>query len=146
MFGFLVFFLLVVFCYLTKVIFHPSFFFFLPVLSLLPLICHTYWEEANLCSSEICEYIVRNVCPSWHYNTLYQPTRGVGGWGLRGSEENKRRMLRCNVWGEKKKRSSLWPFIWQDVKQLNDFGIWLNSFLQSTFGARGILWHEAACA
>lgn len=29
-----------------------------------PLICRTHCEEANPCSSEICEYVVKNVCPS----------------------------------------------------------------------------------
>lgn len=102
-----------------------------------PLICHTHCEEANPCSSEICEYTVRNVCPSWHYNALYQLTRGVGGeW--RGREED------VKMFGNrKKKESSLWPLIWQDMKQLNGFGIWQNSFLQWAFTTRGIPWHEA---
>lgn len=43
-----------------------------------PLICHRNCKEVNPSSSEILEDIVRNVCPSWHYNTLYQLTRGVG--------------------------------------------------------------------
>lgn len=33
-------------------------------LPLSPLICRTHCEEANPCSSEICEYVVKNVCPS----------------------------------------------------------------------------------
>ncbi len=106
-----------------------------------PLICRTHCKEANPCSSEICEYIVRNVCPSWHYNALYQLKRGVGG--ERGGREKDVKMLRT-VWEPGKIReSSLWPLIWQDMKQLNGFGIWQNSFLQWVVTTRGIPWHEA---
>lgn len=41
-------------------------------------------------SSEICEFVARNVRPSWHYSVLYRLTRGVGGEG-----EEERRMLGC---------------------------------------------------
>lgn len=100
-------------------------------------------RELTPCSSEICEYIGRNVCPSWHYNALYQLTRGVGGeWGRkRGGCWDVRGRFRSG--GEKKKESSLWLLIWQDMKQPNGFGIWQNSFLQWVFTTRGIPWHEA---
>lgn len=74
----------------------PLFFFF-------PLICGTHCEEAHPCSSEICAHIVRNVCPSWHYNALYQLTRGVGG--ERGGREEDVKML--GSWEEGKKKRAL---------------------------------------
>lgn len=50
------------------------------------------------------EYIVRNVCPSWHYNALYQLTRGVGG--ERGGRGEDVEMLGTVwEWGDKKKRA-----------------------------------------
>lgn len=68
-----------------------------------PLICGTHCEEAHPCSSEICAHIVRNVCPSWHYNALYQLTRGVGG--ERGGREEDVKML--GSWEEGKKKRAL---------------------------------------
>ena len=65
-------------------------------------VTHIARKLANLCSSEICEYIVRNVCPSWHYNTLYQLTRGVGG--ERGGREEDVKMLRNGLGAGKRKK------------------------------------------
>lgn len=70
----------------------------------IPLMCHIHFKEAKPCSSEICEYIVRNVRPSWHYNTLYQLTRGVGGeWG--GRKEDVEMLEVVWEWVKKKKRA-----------------------------------------
>lgn len=104
-----------------------------PSLPFFRLICHTHCEEANPCSSEICEYIVRNVCPSWHYNALYQLTRGVGG--ERGGREEDVKML-GTVWepGEKKKKRELFvaayltgyeatQWLWHLAKSLPSMGI-----------------------
>lgn len=77
---------------------------------------HAHCEKANPCSSEIGEYVVRNVCPSWHYNALYQLTRGVGG-ERRGREEDVK-MLGFGAWEEKKK--------WALCGLLSD-RIWSNS-------------------
>lgn len=59
---------------------------------------HTHREE----SKPGCEYTVRNVCPSWHYNALYQLTRGVGGERAGRGEDVE--MLGWEVGKKKKKR------------------------------------------
>lgn len=69
-----------------------SLFFFPPSSFSFPLICRTHFKETNSCSSEMREYIGRNVCPSWHYNALYQLTREVGG--EQGGREEDVEMLR----------------------------------------------------
>lgn len=74
------------------------------------------------------EYIARNVCPSWHYDALYQLTRRRGR-ERRGRERDVKKFGTAQG-PEEERESSLWLLIWQDMKQLNGFGIWGNSFLQ----------------
>lgn len=111
---------------------------FLPPFSF-SLICHTHCKEANPCSSEI--WVHLEECVSFltlqrSLSTNKRSRRGAGG------REEDVEML-GTVWEREKKESSLWPLIWQDMKQLNGFGIWQNSFLQWAFTTRGIPWREA---
>lgn len=115
----------------------PSFSF--PLSLLFSLICHTHCKEANPCSSEI--WVHLEECVSFltlqrSLSTNKRSRRGAGG------REEDVEMLGM-VWEREKKESSLWPLIWQDMKQLNGFGIWQNSFLQWAFTTRGIPWREA---